>query len=87
MPAQHVEEDDSRGQKIVGLDVLMPRYYEMQQQRALTRGGAKRGNRHSRAGDAVTTVDGHIDKAYWTRTRKNSFISPVSDSDQEVSFT
>jgi hypothetical protein len=47
----------------------MPRYYEMQQQRALTRGnGAKRAHRLSRGADAVTTVDGNIDKGFWTRT-------------------
>lgn len=83
-----VEENNSRGQKIVGLDVLMPRYYEMQQQRALTRGnGAKRAHRHSRGADAVTTVGGNIDKGFWTRTRQNSFVAPASDNDEEVSFT
>jgi hypothetical protein len=35
----------------------------------------------------VTTIDGHIDKRFWTRTRQNSFIDPISDTDEEVSFT
>lgn len=66
----------------------MPRYYEMQQQRALTRGnGAKRAHRLSRGADAVTTVDGNIVKGFWTRTHQNSFVAPASDNDEEVSFT
>lgn len=66
----------------------MPRYYELQQQRALTRGnGAKRAHRNSRGGDAVTTLNGNIDKGFWTRTRQNSFIDPISDTDEEVSFS
>ncbi len=54
----------------------------------MTRGnGAKRAYRNSRGGDAVTTVNGQIDKGFWTRTRQNSLIDRISDTDEEVSFT
>jgi hypothetical protein len=32
-------------------------------------------------------MDGQINHGFWTRTRQNSFIAPISDTDEEVSFT
>lgn len=72
----------------MGLDALMPRYYEIQQ-RALTRGGGQRNigapRNHKNSQDNV--VNGQINHGFWTRTRQNSFVAPISDTDEEVSFT